>query len=174
MAGSPEYLELLDLIERAYTDPTHPLNTDPEPIGYDLLDVSWRAVVNDPTNQPDLMTLADVALRIYANQRGASFADVILTSKNTHIRKNAGYAGADNSDPWANFRMAEDFGITAHMGVLVRMSDKYIRIRNLRRDPNNEQVGESILDTLIDLAAYSLIAVCLLREPTATTGGTVH
>ena len=164
MAGSPDYLALLDLIEKGYNDPEHPFNSGlAGPADYDLLDVAWQAVVQQPENVHDLMTLADIALRLYADQRGAPFADVILTSKSTHMKKNAGYAG-DSADPWANFRMAERLGITAHMGVLVRMSDKYIRIRNLRENPANEQVGESILDTLLDLAAYALIAVCLLRE----------
>lgn len=82
-----------------------------------------------------------------------------------HVRKNAGYAGADNPDPWANFRMCEAFGITAFQGCMVRMSDKYIRVTNLMRDASNDQVGESIIDTLRDLAAYALIGVVLLQEP---------
>jgi hypothetical protein len=44
------------------------------------------------------------------------------------------------------------------------MSDKYIRITNLLKDPSNEMVGESVDDTLFDLAAYALIAVCLRQE----------
>ena len=44
------------------------------------------------------------------------------------------------------------------------MSDKYIRIGNLRQNPGNDQVNESIRDTLTDLAAYALIAICLLDE----------
>ena len=31
-------------------------------------------------------------------------------------------------------------------------------------NPLNEQVGENIKDTLMDLASYSLIAICLLNE----------
>lgn len=85
-------------------------------------------------------------------------------AKELHIRKNAGYSGMDNPDAWANFRMAEAFGVSAFKGCLVRMSDKYIRITNLVKNPDNEQVGESIKDTLKDLAAYALIAVCLLEE----------
>lgn len=88
--------------------------------------------------------------------------------RDLHIAKNAGYAGADQPDPWANFRMAERFGINAVQGVFVRMSDKYIRITNLTRNPANEQVGESIKDTLMDLASYALIAICLIEEAEAT------
>lgn len=80
-----------------------------------------------------------------------------------HIAKNAGYAG-DSPDRWANFRESEDFGIDAFRGVLVRMSDKWIRIKNLTKNPSNERVGERMQDTLMDLASYALIAVCILNE----------
>lgn len=81
-----------------------------------------------------------------------------------HVRKNAGYAGAENPDPWANFRMCEAFGVSAFEGCMVRLSDKYIRITNLMKSAANDKVGESIRDTLQDLAAYALIAICLLDE----------
>ena len=80
-----------------------------------------------------------------------------------HRRKAAGY-GVDGGDTWANFREAEHWGITALQGCLVRMGDKYRRAQNVLRDPANEQVGETVRDTLIDLAAYALIAVCLMDE----------
>lgn len=92
------------------------------------------------------------------------YLELLNEMKELHIKKNAGYAGMDAEDPWANFRLAEGFGVSAFKGTLVRMSDKYIRVKNLVKNPKNEQVGESIKDTLIDLAAYSLIAVCLLEE----------
>lgn len=81
-----------------------------------------------------------------------------------HLAKNAGYAGSDNPDAWANFRMSEAFGVSAVDGCLVRMSDKYIRVTNLRRKASDERVGESLIDTLKDLAAYAQIAICLLEE----------
>lgn len=92
------------------------------------------------------------------------YLELLNEMKDLHIRKNAGYSGQDNPDAWANFRMAEAFGVDAFRGCLVRMSDKYIRVTNLVRNPLNEQVGENIKDTLFDLAAYALIAVCLLEE----------
>lgn len=80
-----------------------------------------------------------------------------------HIKRNAGYSG-DSADRWANFRMSENFGVSSFLGCLVRMSDKFIRIQNLTKNPKNEMVGEAIEDTLLDLASYALIAICLLRE----------
>jgi hypothetical protein len=93
----------------------------------------------------------------------ARYLQLLEQMKDLHIRKNAGYAG-DNKDRWANFRMSTMFGVSPLNGCLVRMSDKFIRIGNLVQNPSNEMVGENIKDTLMDLASYSLIAVCLLEE----------
>lgn len=91
------------------------------------------------------------------------YIELLKQMKDLHIRKNAGYAG-DSPDPWANFREAENFDVSTFKGVLIRMSDKWVRMKNLIKNPSNEQVGESIKDTLLDLASYALIAVCLSEE----------
>lgn len=91
------------------------------------------------------------------------YLELLEEMEQLHIKKNAGYAGHD-PDAWANFRMSEAVGVSAFLGCLVRMSDKYIRVTNLVKDPALDRVGESIKDTLFDLAAYSLIAICLLEE----------
>jgi len=82
----------------------------------------------------------------------------------THVAKAAGYSGSDNPDTWANFREADAWGIAPLDGCLVRMGDKYRRAQNLRRNPDNDRVGESLRDTLMDLANYAMISVCLLEE----------
>lgn len=82
----------------------------------------------------------------------------------THVAKAAGYSGADNPDTWANFREAAAWGLTPLEGCLVRMGDKYRRVQNLMRNADNDRVGESIKDTLMDLANYAIIAVCLMEE----------
>jgi hypothetical protein len=81
-----------------------------------------------------------------------------------HSRKNQDYADSE-SDPLRNFREAEGLGISAFQGTLVRISDKWIRIRNLAsRDRGPAVVDESIRDTLLDLANYALIALILHEE----------
>lgn len=92
------------------------------------------------------------------------YLQLLKDMEQLHISKNAGYAGRDNPDAWANFRMCENFGVSAFKGCLVRLSDKYIRVTNLVKDPTNEMVHESVKDTLFDLAAYALIAICLIEE----------
>jgi hypothetical protein len=83
--------------------------------------------------------------------------------KELHNRKNAGYAG-DSPDPFLNFRQAEAMGVSAFKGCLIRMSDKFSRICSLSKNPNNDKVNEAITDTLMDMAVYSLIAICLYEE----------
>ena len=92
------------------------------------------------------------------------FMELIEEMKAIHLSKNAGYSGKDNPDPFANFRFASRFGVTAFLGCLIRMRDKFIRISNLVKNPANDQVNENIKDTLMDMAVYCLIAVCLREE----------
>jgi hypothetical protein len=73
------------------------------------------------------------------------------------LAKNADYAGED--DPFANFR---EFGT---LGFLVRMSDKWKRIRNLVGSVTGPAVkDETVEDTLLDLANYCLLLICWLRS----------
>jgi len=94
----------------------------------------------------------------------AAYLELLEQMEVMHRNKAAGYSGQDNPDTWANFREATQWGLTPLQGCLVRLGDKYRRVQNLMRDPTNDQVGESMRDTLMDLASYSLIAICLLEE----------
>ena len=77
-----------------------------------------------------------------------------------HSRKNHDYARSD--EPLSNFRRAEAFGVEPWRGILIRMSDKWSRLEQLAsgKTPKNE----SMRDTLIDNAVYSLLAILLLDE----------
>lgn len=85
-----------------------------------------------------------------------------------HEAKNTGYATQE--DPLSNFKMCEHFNcpncgmkIPAWLGALIRMSDKWSRLIQLVNNPNADKVGETIADTLGDLAGYDLV-VRILRE----------
>lgn len=92
------------------------------------------------------------------------YIDLLDSMKVLHENKNAGYSGQDNPDTWANFRQSEVFGVSSFLGCLIRLSDKWVRVQNLVKDSTNDKVGESIIDTLKDLSAYALIAICLYEE----------
>lgn len=91
------------------------------------------------------------------------FIELTEMMRDIHTRKNIGYSG-DSDDPWLNFRQSELFGVSAFDACMVRASDKFMRVASLRKNPNNNQVSESIKDSLIDLANYVVIAICLYEE----------
>ena len=89
------------------------------------------------------------------------FYELLLQIAELHANKNHDYA-VDN-DPLSNLRQAESFGIPAYKGVLVRLSDKWSRIQELSKKPGLVKT-ESVEDTLMDMAVYSLLAIILFGE----------
>jgi hypothetical protein len=84
------------------------------------------------------------------------FFELLEIMGEVHHRKNSNYAETEN--PLSNFYESEKFDVPAHIGVLVRMSDKWSRIKELAKG-KADVVGESIGDTLLDLANYSLLCI---------------
>lgn len=81
----------------------------------------------------------------------------ILTTRlaDTYRRKNADYGDSFG-------RSVEKYGVIA---ALTRMSDKWNRLENLILKRTDGLVGdESVLDTLMDLAAYALMTFIELEE----------
>lgn len=77
-----------------------------------------------------------------------------------HSRKSYDYT--PEGDPLANFKRSEKLGVPAWKSCLIRMGDKQGRIEQLAngKDPQNE----SLRDSLIDNAVYSLLCVLLLED----------
>jgi hypothetical protein len=92
--------------------------------------------------------------------RNPAFNQLIEEIKALHESKNHDYAS--DVDPLSNFRRAEKLGVTPLQGILVRMSDKWSRIEQLvsGKTPKNE----SLRDTLMDNAIYSLLGIIILDE----------
>jgi hypothetical protein len=81
-----------------------------------------------------------------------------LTKKMRAIteRKNNDYA--TDADPFRNFRTF------AELGILVRMSDKFSRLRTAIEDKREFKVDDETLeDTCLDLANYALLLLCYRR-----------
>ena len=83
------------------------------------------------------------------------FYELLKEMKETHDRKNHDYAG---DDPLSNLRT---FGF---YGVVVRISDKFHRLKNFAKQDKLKVKDESIRDTLIDMANYALLAIILYDE----------
>ena len=74
--------------------------------------------------------------------------------------KNADYTGATD-DPFANFSRVEALGIcSTETGFLTRMTDKLCRISSFVANGTLKVKDESVDDTLIDLACYSILFLC--------------
>jgi hypothetical protein len=84
---------------------------------------------------------------------------------NTAVAKNSDYSGS-HADPFGNIDMVEKMGITSpEIGLLTRMTDKLSRVSTLikRGVETNNVKDESIEDTLVDLANYSLILAARIK-----------
>jgi hypothetical protein len=161
MAGSPRYIQLLADVAIRAEPLAENLSTDELWTDFDL---NWESLKRDPDHPLMLISMSVTGLALLSRLTGTPVPRLAAEATELHIDKNAGYAGADNPDPWANFREAVSFGTTPFAGAMIRLGDKHIRTVNLRRNPDNERVGEAITETIRDAVAYPLIAYCLLEE----------
>lgn len=82
----------------------------------------------------------------------------------TMKKKNADYGGAV-PDPFSNFVQVETLGIaTAEQGFLTRMTDKLCRVASFAKNGELQVKDESVSDTLLDLANYSLLMMAYLES----------
>lgn len=92
-----------------------------------------------------------------------AFMEVIEELRQLHLSKTQDY-GAD-SDALKNIRDGADVvGIEPWRACLIRMADKMTRLRSYCHNGRVEFDG--VEDTLLDMAAYSAIALVLYREAT--------
>lgn len=84
-----------------------------------------------------------------------------------HSRKNHDYAGT--SDPLKNLRRSQSIGIDPFTGVMIRLQDKWSRLEQFMQSGIMQVSNESVEDTLIDNAVYSLLAIILKREAASQT-----
>ncbi len=79
-----------------------------------------------------------------------------------HSRKNHDYAGT--KDPLKNLRSCERLNLKPFMGVMVRLQDKWSRLEEFVNSGQLMVKDESVIDTLMDNAVYSLLAIILYQE----------
>lgn len=94
------------------------------------------------------------------------FVAVLDRLEQLHRQKQADYG--TGTDPYANVRASEGFGMPAWLGVAVRMQDKMKRLQTAGTQYINggrvSLSNESLEDTFLDLAVYAIIALVLLEE----------
>lgn len=88
------------------------------------------------------------------------FKAILHELQEMHDKKQADYG--KKGDPFSNIRSSEDFGIPGWVGALVRGNDK---MRRLQKASNGTPLrNESVEDSLLDLAVYTIVSLILYRE----------
>jgi hypothetical protein len=123
----------------------------------------WGMVADEPYIEHLLQQHRLKGDGIQHEQRPGSlpFLDLLEELRTLHLSKSQDYGS--ESDPLANIRQGAEFvGIEAWRGCMVRVADKVQRLKTYCR--TGRLVHEGVRDTLLDLAAYSLLAIVLFDE----------
>lgn len=88
------------------------------------------------------------------------FETVVEEVLEMHRRKGADY-GTDE-DFFANVSASANWGIEPWVGAMMRVSDKVARLQSAAKGSTLK--NEGIEDSLLDIATYAIIAVCLFRR----------
>lgn len=87
------------------------------------------------------------------------FHEILHELGELHDRKQADYGRED--DPFANITASRDWGISPHVGSLLRMNDKVQRLKSWVR--TGTLANEGAEDSLRDIAVYAIIALVQLE-----------
>lgn len=105
--------------------------------------------------------LGDGVMRDQLRPGSREFLDVLEEIRTLHLRKTLDYG--ETEDALANIRNgAEVVNIDPWKACLIRMADKMQRLKAACHNGRVEFDG--VEDTLMDLAAYSVISLVLYRE----------
>jgi hypothetical protein len=141
----------------------------------DQANATLRAAVKQrldatPSDDPKVATVSccegqrfrgDSLLADHRHPSSAAFVRLLEEMQRLHESKSADYGSEE--DPLANVRSGADFvNIEPWRGCMVRIADKVQRLRTFCR--TGRLVHEGVRDTLLDLSAYSLLAIVLFDE----------
>lgn len=90
------------------------------------------------------------------------FEKVIEEVLEMHRKKGADYGTKD--DFFANVSASSDWGVPPWVGAMMRANDKVVRLQSAACGSTLQ--NEGIEDSLLDIATYSIIALCLFRRGT--------
>lgn len=120
---------------------------------------------NEADDEPDPirggMSAEEVIQRFAPHPSSRRFLELLDEMAELHRSKSRDYGSEE--DPLANIRHGADYvDIEAWRGCMVRIADKVQRLRTYCK--TGRLVHEGVRDTLLDLAAYSLLAIVLFEE----------
>lgn len=96
----------------------------------------------------------------------SEFDRVAAKLRETLKAKNDDYSGAsEDGNPFANFTACERLGLcSAEVGFLVRMQDKWQRLKTLSQKGKLSVEGESGLDACLDIMGYAFLLLAYLKH----------
>lgn len=92
--------------------------------------------------------------------KDARFHELLGELAALYNKKQLDYGKGD--DPFANVRGAEEWGIPAWVGAMIRATDKIKRLQTFAA--KGSLANEGVEDSFKDLAVYAMIGLCLYEE----------
>jgi len=89
------------------------------------------------------------------------FYELLEAMADTYSAKSNDYSG---DVPMKDIKEVSEIGIEPWVGVVVRLVHKFGRLKTLTKGRKAMCKDETIIDTLMDIACYSLITIILLEE----------
>lgn len=118
----------------------------------------------DHSEMDDAVTRAMESVLSAMGCKGSpEFEAVVREVLDMHRRKGADYGTKD--DFFANVSASANWGIEPWVGAMMRVSDKVARLQSAAKGSTLK--NEGIEDSLLDIATYAIIAVCLFRRSNA-------
>ncbi len=100
--------------------------------------------------------------KVTKNEMLIEFKTILDEMYATAERKNHDYAG--NEDPLSNLERSANMGIPPWKGIVIRLGDKYSRLESFCRQGELRVKDESVEDTFMDNANYSILGLILYRK----------
>ena len=91
----------------------------------------------------------------------SDFEQIIESMLKIHKAKNNDYSPEGQ---FGNFAESERIGVPDWKGAFIRLQDKYTRCCNLIGGREAQVLDEKLEDTLLDLANYAVIVMCLMKN----------
>lgn len=98
--------------------------------------------------------------KVARHPSSARFHELLKEIGDLHDKKSRDYGTTD--DPFANVRASQEWGIAPHLGALVRLNDKIVRLKTYAK--TGVLANEGVDDSLRDIAVYALIALVMFEE----------
>jgi hypothetical protein len=100
-------------------------------------------------------------------ERRPELYELMETAARIQLAKASDYA---DTDSYRNLRDCEEMGIPAWKGVLVRLTDKFRRLKNFANKGSFAVSDESFVDTALDAVNYLLMCIVLFKQADAQKG----